>query len=92
MVGALAAPTLIGATGRRGSPSSGPQSHVVRPAPSPQPVHVTGHAQLDFSDFDKPLDKPAVDWGGLKKLEASVAAADPKPDFVVVDHLKSVTL
>ena len=38
------------------SPSSGPQSHVVRPAPSPQPVHVTGHAQLDFSDFDKPLD------------------------------------
>jgi len=45
-----------------------------------------------WDDFDKPLDKPAVDWGGLKKLEASVAAADPKPDFVVVDHLKSVTL
>jgi hypothetical protein len=45
-----------------------------------------------WDDFDKPLDKPAVDWGGLKKLEASVAAADPKPDFVVVDDLKSVTL
>jgi predicted small lipoprotein YifL len=46
-----------------GSPGSGPQSHVVRPAPSPQPVHVTGHAQLDFSDFDKPLDIKAPPIG-----------------------------
>lgn len=38
------------------------QSHVVVPSPSPHPVHITGHAQLDFGDFDKPLDikAPAV--------------------------------
>ena len=43
-----------------------------------------------WDDFDQPLDKPAVDWGGLAKLRASVAAAGSS--FVVVDHLQSTTL
>lgn len=43
-----------------------------------------------WDDFDLPLDKPAVDWGGLAKLRASVAAAGSS--FVVVDHLQSTTL
>jgi L-ascorbate metabolism protein UlaG (beta-lactamase superfamily) len=43
-----------------------------------------------WDDFDQPLDKPAVDWGGLTKLRASATAAGS--EFVVVDHLKSVTL
>lgn len=43
--------------------SGGTKSHIVRPTPSPQPVHVTGHAQLDFSDFDKPLEVKAPPVG-----------------------------
>ena len=43
-----------------------------------------------WDDFDQPLDKPAVDWGGLTKLRASVTAAGST--FVVVDHLQSTTL
>ncbi|TDU89076.1 L-ascorbate metabolism protein UlaG (beta-lactamase superfamily) [Kribbella voronezhensis] len=43
-----------------------------------------------WDDFDQPLDKPAVDWGGLSKLRTSVAAAGA--EFVVVDHLQSTTL
>ena len=43
-----------------------------------------------WDDFDQPLDKPAVDWGGLAKLRASVEAAGST--FVTVDHLKSITL
>jgi len=43
-----------------------------------------------WDDFDEPLDKPAVDWGGLSKLRASVEAAGSA--FTVVDHLQSITL
>lgn len=43
-----------------------------------------------WDDFDEPLDKPAVDWGGLNKLRASVESAGSA--FVKVDHLESVTL
>jgi len=43
-----------------------------------------------WDDFDQPLDKPAVDWGGLTKLRASVAAAGS--EFRVVDHLQTLTL
>jgi L-ascorbate metabolism protein UlaG (beta-lactamase superfamily) len=43
-----------------------------------------------WDNFDRPLDQPAVDWGGLTKLRASANAAGS--EFVVVDHLKSVTL
>jgi L-ascorbate metabolism protein UlaG (beta-lactamase superfamily) len=43
-----------------------------------------------WDDFDQPLDKPAVDWGGLTKLRASAIAAGSA--FVVVDHLQSTTL
>lgn len=43
-----------------------------------------------WDDFDQPLDKPAVDWGGLTKLRDSVSAAGS--EFVVVDHLRTVTL
>jgi L-ascorbate metabolism protein UlaG (beta-lactamase superfamily) len=43
-----------------------------------------------WDDFDQPLDKPAVDWGGLGKLRTSVVAAGA--EFVVVDHLQSITL
>lgn len=43
-----------------------------------------------WDDFDQPLDKPAVDWGGLTKLRASVAAAGSA--FVVVDHLQKTVL
>ena len=43
-----------------------------------------------WDDFDEPLDKPAVDWGGLTKLRASATAAGSS--FVVVDHLQSTTL
>jgi L-ascorbate metabolism protein UlaG (beta-lactamase superfamily) len=43
-----------------------------------------------WDDFDQPLDKPAVDWGGLTKLRASVETTGST--FLTVDHLKSVTL
>ncbi|WBQ04726.1 MBL fold metallo-hydrolase [Kribbella sp. CA-293567] len=43
-----------------------------------------------WDDFDEPLDKPAVDWGGLAKLRASVEASGST--FTVVDHLRSITL
>ncbi|MEV8378460.1 MBL fold metallo-hydrolase [Kribbella sp. NPDC056861] len=43
-----------------------------------------------WDDFDQPLDKPAVDWGGLTKLRASAEAAGST--FTVVDHLQSITL
>lgn len=43
-----------------------------------------------WDDFDEPLDKPAVDWGGLTKLRNSVAAAGA--EFIVVDHLQTHTL
>ncbi len=43
-----------------------------------------------WDDFDQPLDKPAVDWGGLTKLRTSVVATGA--EFIVVDHLKSITL
>lgn len=43
-----------------------------------------------WDDFDQPLDKPAVDWGGLAKLRTSVEAAGST--FITVDHLKSITL
>jgi L-ascorbate metabolism protein UlaG (beta-lactamase superfamily) len=43
-----------------------------------------------WDDFDQPLDKPAVDWGGLTKLRTAVTAAGA--EFVVVDHLRSTTL
>jgi len=43
-----------------------------------------------WDNFDYPLDKPAVDWGGLSKLRASVEAAGSA--FVKVDHLQSITL
>jgi L-ascorbate metabolism protein UlaG (beta-lactamase superfamily) len=43
-----------------------------------------------WDDFDQPLDKPAVDWGGLAKLRASVANAGA--EFVVVDHLQKKVL
>ncbi|GAA1589031.1 MBL fold metallo-hydrolase [Kribbella sancticallisti] len=43
-----------------------------------------------WDNFDYPLDKPAVDWGGLDKLRASVAAAGSS--FVKVDHLESIVL
>ena len=45
-----------------------------------------------WDDFDEPLDQPAVDWGGLAKLRSAVGAAAGAPSFVVVDHLRSVTL
>jgi L-ascorbate metabolism protein UlaG (beta-lactamase superfamily) len=43
-----------------------------------------------WDDFDQPLDKPAVDWGGLTKLRAAATAAGSS--FVVVDHLQTTTL
>jgi len=43
-----------------------------------------------WDDFDQPLDKPAVDWGGLTKLRTAATAAGA--EFVVVDHLQSTTL
>jgi L-ascorbate metabolism protein UlaG (beta-lactamase superfamily) len=43
-----------------------------------------------WDNFDEPLDKPAVDWGGLTKLRTAATAAGA--EFVVVDHLQSITL
>ncbi|GLZ78227.1 MBL fold metallo-hydrolase [Actinorhabdospora filicis] len=44
-----------------------------------------------WDDFDEPLTAPAVDWGGLETLRASVAKASPRSSFVVVDHLERFT-
>jgi hypothetical protein len=44
-------------------PGGSGQNQEAGPSPSPQPVHITGHAQLDFSDFDKPLDVKAPPVG-----------------------------
>ncbi|MEV6283066.1 MBL fold metallo-hydrolase [Kribbella sp. NPDC051770] len=52
----------------------------------PVPLVIATH----WDDFDEPLDKPAVDWGGLAKLQASVVAAGA--EFRKVDHLESITL
>jgi hypothetical protein len=52
----------------------------------PVPKVVATH----WDDFDQPLDEPAVDWGGLSKLRASVIAAGS--EFVVLDHLETLTL
>jgi L-ascorbate metabolism protein UlaG (beta-lactamase superfamily) len=52
----------------------------------PVPLVIATH----WDDFDQPLDKPAEDWGGLAKLQASVLAAGA--EFKKVDHLESITL
>lgn len=44
-----------------------------------------------WDDFDEPLTEPAVDWGGLTALREAVAAASPRSQFVVVDHLERFT-
>jgi hypothetical protein len=46
-----------------GGSSRGTPSGVDSLSPSPAPVHVTAHAQLDFSDFDKALDIKAPPIG-----------------------------
>jgi hypothetical protein len=46
-----------------GGSSRGTPSGVDSLSPSPAPVHVTAHAQLDFSDFDKPPDIKAPPIG-----------------------------
>jgi L-ascorbate metabolism protein UlaG (beta-lactamase superfamily) len=45
-----------------------------------------------WDDFDHPLEQPAVDFGGLEKLRAAVAAASPRSRFVRLDHLESLML
>ncbi|ONI67050.1 MBL fold metallo-hydrolase [Kribbella sp. ALI-6-A] len=52
----------------------------------PVPLVIATH----WDDFDEPLDEPAVDWGGLAKLRASVVASGA--EFRTVDHLQSITL
>jgi predicted small lipoprotein YifL len=46
-----------------GGISRGTPSGVDSLSPTPAPVHVTAHAQLDFGDFDKPLDIKAPPIG-----------------------------
>ncbi|GAB3837824.1 MBL fold metallo-hydrolase [Kribbella italica] len=52
----------------------------------PVPLVIATH----WDDFDKPLDEPAEDWGGLAKLQASVLATGA--EFRKVEHLESITL
>jgi L-ascorbate metabolism protein UlaG (beta-lactamase superfamily) len=44
-----------------------------------------------WDDFDFPLAEPARDWGGLKMLQAAVAASSPGTKFVTLDHLGTLT-
>ncbi|WP_028924713.1 MBL fold metallo-hydrolase [Pseudonocardia acaciae] len=45
-----------------------------------------------WDNFDEPLERPAVDTGGLDKLRAAVAKASPAARFVALDHLQRHTL
>jgi L-ascorbate metabolism protein UlaG (beta-lactamase superfamily) len=53
--------------------------------------HPTWVLPTHWDDFDQPLDKPAVDWGGLQTLKTAVAAASPGTIFVTLDHLETFT-
>ncbi|HEY1174922.1 MAG TPA: MBL fold metallo-hydrolase [Phytomonospora sp.] len=45
-----------------------------------------------WDDFDEPLTKEAVDWGGLAALQEAVAKASPRSRWVKIDHLERYTL
>jgi L-ascorbate metabolism protein UlaG (beta-lactamase superfamily) len=45
-----------------------------------------------WDDFDLPLSEPAKDTGGLQPLRAAVAKASPGSRFVVLDHLRTLSL
>ncbi|MFC9746484.1 MBL fold metallo-hydrolase [Streptomyces niveus] len=45
-----------------------------------------------WDDFDEPLNKPAVDWGGLDALRTAVRKASPESRFVKLDHLETLSL
>lgn len=45
-----------------------------------------------WDDFDEPLNKPAVDWGGLEALRDAVRKASPKSRFMKLDHLETLSL
>ena len=62
----------------------------------PRLLELLGHPgtvlPTHWDDFDQPLEKPAVDTGGLEKLRAAVAEASPSARFVRLDHLEQHTL
>lgn len=45
-----------------------------------------------WDDFDQPLEAPAVDTGGLEKLRAAVARANPAARFVRLEHRQSYSI
>ncbi|MFD3920105.1 MBL fold metallo-hydrolase [Streptomyces sp. NPDC058595] len=62
----------------------------------PRLLDLLGHpayvVPTHWDDFDEPLDKPAVDWGGLDALRDAVRSASPKSRFVKLDHLETLSL
>ncbi|MFD5896845.1 MBL fold metallo-hydrolase [Streptomyces sp. NPDC060366] len=62
----------------------------------PRLLDLLGHPSYvvptHWDDFDEPLDKPAVDWGGLDALRDAVRKASPKSRFVKLDHLETLSL
>lgn len=62
----------------------------------PRLLDLLGHpayvVPTHWDDFDEPLDKPAVDWGGLDALRDAVRGASPKSRFVKLDHLETLSL
>lgn len=62
----------------------------------PRLLDLLGHpayvVPTHWDDFDEPLDKPAVDWGGLDALREAVRKASPKSRFVKLDHLETLSL
>ena len=55
-----------------------------------QTIKVKKVIATHWDDFDKPLDKPSVPWTDLAPVRASVEKAGA--EFVVLDHLESITL
>ncbi|QHY96017.1 metal-dependent hydrolase [Streptomyces sp. S4.7] len=62
----------------------------------PRLLDLLGHpayvVPTHWDDFDEPLDRPAVDWGGLDALHDAVRKASPKSRFVKLDHLETLSL